>query len=34
LLAFLAAALALAIKEEPHQKTPRPAPASIPVTAS
>jgi MFS family permease len=32
LLAFLAAALALAIKEQPLQKTPRPAPLSVPVT--
>lgn len=33
-LAFVAAALALAIKEEPLQKTPRPAPMSVPVTVS
>jgi MFS family permease len=33
LLAFLAAALALAIKEEPVERTPRPAPATVPATA-
>jgi predicted MFS family arabinose efflux permease len=33
LLAFLAAAMALAIKEEPVHRTPRPAPASIPAVA-
>jgi MFS family permease len=34
LLAFLAAAMALAIKEEPVHRTPRPAPVSVPATAS
>ena len=34
LLAFVAAGMALAIKEEPLQRTPRPAPVSVPVTAS
>jgi MFS family permease len=33
LLAFLAAALALAIKEEPVQRTPQPAPVSVPAPA-
>jgi predicted MFS family arabinose efflux permease len=33
-LAFLAAALALAIKEDPIERTSRPAPVSVPVTAS
>jgi MFS family permease len=33
LLAFLAAAMALAIKEEPVHRTPQPAPASIPAVA-
>jgi len=33
LLAFLAAIMALAIKEEPVEKRPRPAPASLPATA-
>ena len=34
LLAFLAALMALAIKEEPVERTPRPAPVAVPVTAS
>ena len=34
LLAFLAAFMALAIKEEPVQRTPRPSPVSVPATAS
>ncbi|HXJ83419.1 MAG TPA: MFS transporter [Candidatus Methylomirabilis sp.] len=34
LLAFLAAGMALAIKEEPMQRTPRPASVSVPATAS
>jgi len=34
LLAFLAAVMSLAIKEEPVERTPQPAPARVPVTAS
>ena len=34
LLAFLAALMALAIREEPVQRTPRPSPMSVPATAS
>ena len=34
LLAFLAALMALAIKEEPVRRTPRPVPVSVPVTVT